>query len=147
METFLQVLTILRNLSWSLYIGLMISFALLQAFSQATNDDYLRWFRRFGVILGLSLGGSILSSIILIWFERGHYYPVSTMETGALTVGFALWVSNIVLEIWTLDPIRKHDLNILDDSLSIENCQQKALRHVQFQGLLCVMTACCFWAV
>ena len=147
MDTVLQMLTILRNLSWSLYIGLMISFALLKIFSQTDSDDYLRWFRKFGVILGISLGGSILPSIVLLWFERGHYYTQSTLETVAIGFAFSLWVSNIILEIWTLDPIRKYDLNILDESQSIKRCQHKAILHIRIQGILCVLTASCFWGL
>ena len=143
MTELLQMLSIVRNVAWTLYMGVVVSFALMSIFSTFEKHDYLLWFRKFGVILGLSLGTTILSSIILTWCERQSFYPQSTLETLGLGVGFVMWVSNIILEIWTLDPIRKFDLHLLDDSLEIESIRQRSLHHVRLQGLLCVLTFGC----
>lgn len=145
MHILFVTLSICRLLAWTLYVGVVVSFAILQLFSQTDTADYLLWFRKMGVILGLSLGASILPSIVIRWLEIGSYYPLSSMEGVAFSVGFALWVSNIILEIWTLDPIRKFDLNLLDDAHSIEQCRQKSVVHIRLQALLCIATTVCFW--
>lgn len=144
METFLQTLTLVQSTAWSIYLGIIASFAILGIFSRVNIRDYLVWFRKFGVILGLSLGATLLSTIALIWFERGSYYPVAGIETIGVTFGFAMWVSNIILEIWTLDPIRKFDLNILDAEVSIEEKEQKSMRHIRLHALLCLGMHVCF---
>lgn len=145
MHILFVTLSICRLLAWMLYVGVVVSFAILQLFSQTDTENYLLWFRKMGVILGLSLGATILPSIVIRWLETGSYYPLSSMEGVAFSVGFALWVSNIILEIWTLDPIRKFDLNLLDESLSIEQCRQKAVVHIRLQALLSMGTTVCFW--
>lgn len=141
METILQSLEVIRGVAWSMYMGLMFAFALLSVFSQFDLADYLKWFSKFGVILGLSLGATLLPSFVLIWFERGSYYPQGTFETAGVAVGFIMWVSNIILEIWTLDPIRKYDLSILDESISIDAKRQRALTHIRLHAILCVATS------
>ena len=143
MEIVLPTLDVIRCIAWSMYMGLMLAFATLSIFSTIDIESYLEWFRKFGVILGLSLGATLLSSIVLIWFERGSYYPQSTLETIGCVVGFGMWVSNMVLEIWTLDPIRKHDLGILDEQCNIETKRGKALTHIRLHALLCLGAYSC----
>ena len=143
MEILLPTLDVIRNIAWSMYFGLVVSFATLSIFSKIEIESYLEWFRRFGVILGLSLGATLLPSIAIIWFERGSYYPQNTIETLGAGIGFGTWVSNIILEIWTLDPIRKFDLGILDDQHNIETKRRKALTHIRLHALLCIGTFIC----
>ena len=143
MEILLLTLNVIRSIAWSMYFGLVVSFATLSVFSKIDIGSYLEWFRRFGVILGLSLGATLLPSIAILWFERGSYYPQSTIETLGFGIGFGMWVSNIVLEIWTLDPIRKYDLDILDEQNNIETEQRKALIHIRLHALLCLGTFVC----
>ena len=143
METILQSLEVIRGVAWSMYLGLMLAFAILSVFSEFDLADYLKWFSKFGVVLGLSLGATLLPSIVLVWFERGSYYPQGTLETVGVTIGFVMWVSNIILEIWTLDPIRKYDLNILDERISIDAKRQRALSHIRLHAVLCVATSIC----
>lgn len=121
-------------------MGVVVSFALMSIFSTFEKHDYLLWFRKFGVILGLSLGTTILSSVVLTWFDRLSFYPQSTLETIGLGIGFVMWVSNIILEIWTLDPVRKFDLHLLDDSHDIEAIHQRSIHHIRLQAFLCVLT-------
>ena len=143
MEIVLPALEILRSVAWSMYLGLVLSFATLSIFSKIDLESYLEWFRKFGVILGLSLGSTLLSSIVLIWFERGSYYPQDTFETIVCAVGFGMWVSNMVLEIWTLDPIRKYDLGILDEQQNIDAKRSKALTHIRLHALFCIGAYIC----
>lgn len=143
MEIVLSTLDVIRNVAWSMYMGLVIAFAMLSIFSKIDIESYLEWFRRFGVILGLSLGATLLPSIVLIWFERGSYYPQSTLETIGCAVGFGMWVSNMVLEIWTLDPIRKYDLGILDEQQDITTKRDKALIHIRLHAIFCIGAYVC----
>ena len=143
MEIVLSTLDVIRSVAWTMYLGLVLSFATLGIFSKTDIESYLEWFRRFGVILGLSLGATLLPSIVIIWFERGSYYPQNAIETIGCAVGFGMWVSNMVLEIWTLDPIRKYDLGILDDQQDIDAKRSKALIHIRLHALLCIGTYIC----
>ena len=140
MTEMLLVLSLGRNVAWALYMGVVVSFALMSVFSTFEKHDYLLWFRKFGVILGLSLGTTILSSVVLTWFDRLSFYPQSTVETIGLGIGFVMWVSNIILEIWTLDPVRKFDLHLLDDSRDIEAIHKRTIHHIRLQAFLCVLT-------
>ena len=144
MEILLPTLDVIRSIAWSMYLGLVVAFATLSVFSKIEIESYLEWFRRFGVILGLSLGATLLPSIAIMWFKRGSYYPQNTIETLGFGIGFGMWVSNIILEIWTLDPIRKNDLGILDEQHNIETKRRKALTHIRIHALLCMGTYICF---
>lgn len=143
MTELLLPLTIVRDIAWTLYMGVVVSFALMSVFSTFEKHEFLLWFRKFGVILGLSLGTTILSSVVLTWFDRVSFYPQSTLETIGLGIGFVMWVSNIILEIWTLDPVRKFDLDLLDESQKIGPIRQRGIHHVRLQALLCVLTFGC----
>ena len=143
MEILLPTLDVIRSVAWSMYLGIIVAFATLSIFSKIEIKSYLEWFRKFGVILGLSLGTTLLSSIVTIWFERGTYYPQTSIESLGAGIGFGMWVSNIILEIWTLDPIRKNDLGILDEEHNIETKQRKALSHIRLHALLCIGTYMC----
>ena len=81
MEILLPTLDVIRSIAWSMYLGLVVSFATLSIFSKIEIESYLEWFRRFWVIHGLSLGATLLPSIAIMWFERGSYYPQNTVET------------------------------------------------------------------
>ncbi len=143
MEIVLTTLDVIRNVAWSVYMGLVLAFAVLSIFSKIAIESYLEWFRRFGVILGLSLGATLLPSIVLIWFERGSYYPQGTLETIGCAVGLGMWISNMVLEIWTLDPIRKYDLGILDERQDIATKRAKALTHIRLHAIFCIGAYVC----
>jgi len=74
----------------------------------------LRHFRKFGPVLGLSLGACILGALVGIWMDHGEFtFNWSTdhgrLSGAAVITFFAVWVSNIKLEIWTLEPVRKLD--------------------------------------
>ena len=88
-------------------------------------------------------GSHLIAVHRMIWFERGSYYPQNTLETIGCGVGFGMWVSNMVLEIWTLDPIRKYDLGILDEQHNIDTKRSKALTHIRLHALLCIGAYIC----
>ena len=74
----------------------------------------LRTFRRMGPVLGLSLGACILGVLAGQWldhqaFELHWSTDSDRVESAMYITFFAIWVSNIKLEIWTLEPLRKID--------------------------------------
>ena len=140
-------LSLFRNISWTIYSGLILAFAILILFKKAHRTEVLNWFKDFGVILGLSLGGTILPSIVLKWQSAQHFYPETYNEKMGIIVGFAMWVSNIILEIWTLDPLRKRDLGLLDDSALIDKAEAKSKRHLVFHAILVLFTHLFFGAI
>lgn len=140
----LLFLTLFRDVCWTLYAGVILAYAFNSIHTTSTKD-FLTNFRSVGVILGLSFGGTILSSIAIYWFSRGSYYPTSTLEMVGWSLGFTLWVSNIILEIWTLDPIRKDSLGILSEEIDVKKSEQKALRHLQSHAVLCLSTYIVCW--
>jgi hypothetical protein len=73
-----------------------------------TNNSSIAIFRHWGVGLGLSLTLWIYTTIALQYCNEGVFYP--DLKTNFwIIAAFVMWVSNIKLEIWTLDPIRKKD--------------------------------------
>ena len=124
--------------------SIIVGFSLTTLFSGGAFSR-IKSFQSFGVILGLSLGATILPTIALIWFERGHFYPTSDLEMVGWIVGLCMWVSNIILEIWTLDPLRKDDQGILPDAINIVDAEDKAVFHLRFHGVLIVLTHSLCW--
>ena len=64
---------------------------------------------RAGPVLGISLGVAIFALITAIWLSHGRFSLADHPAWGQLTLAilFCLWVSNLIFEIWTLDPLRK----------------------------------------
>ena len=62
-----------------------------------------------GPVLGLSLGTGIFALLCAIWLGNGRFQWTDHAPWAQLTFAFlfAIWFSNMVFEIWTLDPIRK----------------------------------------
>lgn len=137
-------LTLFRDTCWMLYAGVIIAFA-LTTIRPVDHREFLNAFRAMGVVLGLSFGGTILSSIAITWIQRGSFFPETTIEAVGWGVGLLLWISNIVLEIWTLDPIRKHALGILPPERDIQALERKTLTHVRLHAGLCLMTHVLCW--
>ena len=141
MEILLPTLDVIRSIAWSMYLGLVVSFATLSVFSKIEIESYLEWFRRFGYPRSQSEQHSCLQlpSCGLNEAPTIHKH----IETLGAGIGFGMWVSNIILEIWTLDPIRKYDLGILDEQYNIETKRRKALTHIRLHALLCIGTYIC----
>ena len=83
------------------------------------NIGTLRRFQTLGPLLGLSLGGCIFGAIVGTWMDHGEFSmdwssQEGRLEAAALISFFAVWVSNIKLEIWTLEPVRKLDNRVPD---------------------------------
>ena len=90
------------------------AFAVLRASTEEASLVRLRRFRSIGPLLGLSLGACIFGTLVGIWMDYGEFTlrwttPIERTESAMYMTFFAVWVSNIKLEIWTLDPLRKLD--------------------------------------
>ena len=114
-----------------------------QYFLKIAIESYLEWFEDLGSFWDLVWERPYCRPSYLIWFERGSYYPQSTLETIGCAVGLGMWISNMVLEIWTLDPIRKYDLGILDEQQDITTKRGKALTHIRLHALFCIGAYVC----
>jgi hypothetical protein len=136
----INILSITRDIGWMIYGGTIISFTLLlPLISRVDREKQFRSFMSLGPILGLSLGGVIFSCLLIRWIDVGHYYAQGSIEKFAFSFGLLLWVSNIILEIWTLDPIRKALNPELERNFNIENSQKKVILHLGFQSsLICI---------
>jgi len=71
----------------------------------------LRRFLTLGPVLGLALGACIFGALGGIWLEQGEFTWSLGTDQGQVTamqhaVFFLVWISNIKLEIWTLDGAR-----------------------------------------
>ena len=104
----IEFLYICQTLAWTVYAGPMIAFCILSYL----NPNFYKLFSQFGVGFGLSLTVWIYSTIVIQYLSEGHFFP-SPQENPWLIAALIMWVSNIKLEIWTLDPIRKNKDPIL----------------------------------
>ena len=104
----IEFLYVCQNLGWTIYAGPMIAFSVLSYI----HPQFYQLFSRFGVGFGLSLAVWIYSTIAIQYLSEGHFFP-SLTEKPWLIAAFVMWISNIKLEIWTLDPVRKNKEEIL----------------------------------
>jgi hypothetical protein len=103
---------------WALYIGPMLAFAVLLTFREhikSLSDEHLvRAFQSYGAPFGLSFGTLIFLLLYSRWQQYGEFnlYWSTTSDqyqSIAIIIGIIVWLSNLVLEVWTLDPLRKMD--------------------------------------
>jgi len=99
----IEALTVCQSIGWTLYAGPMLAFCIMAY----TNNNFYKSFSHFGVGFGLALTLWIYSSIALQYLSDGHFYP-NIKEALWIPAALLMWISNIKLEIWTLDPIRKN---------------------------------------
>lgn len=105
--------------------GALVVFALLLAFRRSVpglaEEHVVRVYRAFGAGIGLSLGVLVLGALVswpaavnpgagLPWAYALRWDSGGAVLTSVRALLFlALWVSYVVLEIWTLDPCRSLD--------------------------------------
>jgi len=143
--------TIIQHVGFLLYAlpTLWCTFALYRHRTAEASLPAIRSFKRIGPLLGLSMGACILGTLSGIWLEHGEYEfrwatPTDQAETAMYITFFAVWVSNIKLEIWTLEPLRKLDPNSAKEPALSEpytSALQATKRHLTLHavGLISVM--------
>ena len=103
----------------------------------AERGRILRPYMSAGPVMGLALGACIAAGLVELWIEE-QSFPIFDGEHRWRTVAFlALWVSNIKLEIWTLEPARKAAVSADDHQLATP-----VLRHL---WLHCAAIATVVW--
>jgi hypothetical protein len=109
---------LVRDLGFLLYGGPLVAFSVLLSLAgklpQLAPWDLVRVYRAWGPSLGLSLGAAVFGALLAYGIEhQGFSWGLATPDerAAALTWGLfgAMWVSNLFLEIWSLDPLRKLD--------------------------------------
>lgn len=145
---------VLLTLSGMVHGGALVAFALLLNFRWAIphvrDEDAVRVYRAFGAGFGLSLAVLIFSAI---WLWATELYPGKGLPDAftipwdePLTVArlglfFALWVSYVLLEIWTLEPCRLLDRGEITDRPAYAAATSRVARHLALNALLFVAIA------
>ena len=127
----LSTLSVLQSLGWLLYAGPMIAFAILVRVHTPSVESFQKW----GVGFGLSLTLWIYTSIAIQYFNNATFYP-DLSSNPWIIAGITMWISNIVLEIWTLDPIRKKN-EISSDAL--QKSQQRLKNHLAIHAFFVLL--------
>ena len=142
---------LLQNLGFLLYGGPMVAFAILVAASGRIPHmqpwDIVRTYRSWGAGFGLSLGACVLGGLIRYYLMHHAFtWDMDTPEhTGVLltfTTFLLIWISNIKLEIWTLEPLRKLDQNgLVSDTDAYRAATARLSRHMALHALLVLVVA------
>lgn len=140
---------LIRDLSFVVYGGGIAVFALQASLSPLVGGlprhTVLRAYRGFGPGLGIALGLTVFSALVAHYGAVGAFSWRPVPATGGVAgllgwLGFfALWVSNIRLEVWTLEPIRKLDPNgqgEAPDAAALDRAERAVTRHLLIQALL-----------
>lgn len=116
---YVHVLSLVQQIGFCVYFGIFLTYAIHLIFSsrETSRDEKilkLRSFQHHGVILGLSLGFFIYSSVILYYLKNQHFeLPNELRDIFGLCCFFLAWVHNTYIEIWGLEPLRKSELEVL----------------------------------
>lgn len=153
----LTLALVLRNLGFLLYGGPLMAFTLLIAMASFVTylrlEDAIRAYRAFGPGLGLSLGASILGMLVAYYLEHGEFRwgwstPEEQLTLAAWLCFFALWVSNLRLEVWTLDPLRKLDQDgTISDMAAYRQHARGLLSHLFLHSALITIVTILFTIV
>ncbi len=141
--------TILRDLGFLLYGGPLVAFAILVPLAgRLTRGEpwhVVRTWQAWGPGLGLSLGACVFGALWRHWLRHGAFSwgwasGPERLELAAWLAFFALWVSNIKLEIWTLEPLRKLDRDLeVKDPAAYRAALPAVRRHLAVHAALVVL--------
>jgi hypothetical protein len=148
-----EALHLLNELAALIHGGSLLAFALLlngrRAIPHVRTVDVVRVYRAFGAGIGLSLGAFVptdlyrhvhalnpelsLPSSLALRFDA----PDSTLLSVRMLLLFALWVSYISLEVWSIEPTRKLDQNgIVLNEVAYEAAAGRVARHLALNAAL-----------
>ena len=139
--------SVLQDLGFLLYGGPMVAFTVLVAVAWRLPGlrpwDVVRVYRAWGAGFGLSLGACVFGGLLRYYLEHGSFsWPWDTPEQqqilAAFLCCFAMWASNIKLEIWTLEPLRKLDKGGEIDPEAWRAPHARLARHMIVQSVLVV---------
>ncbi len=149
-EIILMVAEGLRDLGFLLYGGPMVAFTLLvsgrRLIPHVRSWDVVRVYRAWGPGFGLSLGACILGALVTHYLQQGSFtWPIDTaaqqVAAGAWLAFFAMWVSNLQLEVWTLQPLRSLDQDgVIADETAYEQQADRLRGHMLVHSGLIVTT-------
>ena len=141
---------LLQNIGFLLYAGPMVAFAILVAVRDRTGLapwEILRVYRAWGAGFGLSLGATVFGGLARYWLDHGSFTwgwdtPAETITLATFVAFLVMWASNIKLEIWSLEPMRRLDRGgQVSDEAAYRAAAARFSRHLSFQGVLCVLVA------
>lgn len=151
----LDLLTLLlRDLGLMVYGGSLFALTILVACARikviptVRLPEAIRVYRAWGPGLGLSMGAIVLYALLHHYLTRGAFsWPLDDAATPAWAVFFVAWVSNLRLEVWTLDPLRKLDSpeDGIADMPAYERAADWLLAHMTAQSLLIITTIVLFF--
>lgn len=127
----ISILTILQSLGWALYAGPMIAFAIMIHTKKPTIPIFQLW----GVGFGLSLALWIYTTIALQYAAEATFL-IDIRSNIWILAAFIMWVSNVKLEIWTLDPIRKKNTKTI---VQLQQAERTLKIHLSIHALLVVL--------
>jgi hypothetical protein len=139
--------TWLQNLGFALYTGpiLLATAAIGVSFAQGKcASRFIRRFQSLGPMLGIALGACILGGLVSIWLQTGTFSwslapGPERMRTLTHALFFVGWISNIKLEVWTLEPLRTTDPD--SEPEAYRRNTALLLRHMVFQSAVLLTVA------
>jgi hypothetical protein len=155
-EPLASLAELIRDLGFLVYGGSMLSFtALVTAAarrSALSSPVVVRAYQAWGPGLGLSLGAVVFGALAAHYLRVGAWSWVPSTGIGWTGLGawlalFALWVSNVVLEVWTLEPLRKLPPPGPDapDAAGWNDARVKLEGHMQLQSGLVLLSFVLAW--
>jgi len=138
----------LRDLGYLLYGGPLVAFAVLITLGQRipglAPEATVRTYRAWGPGLGLALGATILGALGARWIQHGAFSwsfagTAAQLDVASWLALLALWVSNIKLEVWTLQPLRTLDPpSGITDPAAYRHATRSLARHLAVHAVLVV---------
>ncbi len=142
---------IVRDLGFLVYGGVIVATTLTASAApwvgMGSPALVLGRFRSVGPLLGISMGAAFVGAVVAHYGSYGAFRWGFDPGVGGAAVAaawlvfFALWVSNIRLEVWTLEPLRRLDPNgngASPDAAALDRASRLVLRHLQLHSALVV---------
>jgi len=146
-----QLATILQDLGFLLYGGPMVAWAVLMRaqgrLHQVDLPSIIRVFRSWGPGFGLALGAAVLGALLSRFLNTGSFTwscdtPEACRDTVVWGLFLVMWASNIKLEIWSLEPLRKLDKDgTISDLDQYNAAAAKFSNHLSLHAALVIAVA------